>query len=455
MNHSLHFYYAATVMLAAICLGGGTQQALWSDHVIALLLLPAVFLGWGQLPSTRLGAAGKLLAIGVAVVCAMQFAPVGRGLAEVGFPGAESGLRFWSSAPGKSLESVLFIVSASGFMLFVARFTDEDQFRLYRVFVIGLLVQMTAAMIQLSFDKREPITGFLPFGINAGLFANENHLSSLIFFAIPLFAYRYLVRTHQPLAFAGATAASVLFLFAVGSRAGIAIGLMMALVSFAWLKLLRKSMALRALSGIVAAGLILAAMVVLGDSNSLDSDLRLTFFANTLAALKDNWLWGTGLGSFVLIYPGYEPASDILRVYANHAHNDFLEIALETGVAGMLLMALFVWLVVSGSNRSQFAQAANLSILALMIHSLVDYPLRTYSIAIPFAWLCAVAMSSIAFGRSAPESARELISEAAARPRYRPAASGLARGLPELAEAEAPEVDERIVGIETIRTTRR
>ena len=33
------------------------------------------------------------------------------------------------------------------------------------------------------------------------------------------------------------------------------------------------------------------------------------------------------------------------RVYVNHAHNDVLEVWLETGVLGLVLMGLFVVLV--------------------------------------------------------------------------------------------------------------
>jgi hypothetical protein len=40
------------------------------------------------------------------------------------------------------------------------------------------------------------------------------------------------------------------------------------------------------------------------------------------------------------------------------------------------------------------AEAAFIAIIALMLHSLVDYPLRTLGLAIPFAFFVAVILST-------------------------------------------------------------
>ena len=89
--------------------------------------------------------------------------------------------------------------------------------------------------------------------------------------------------------------------------------------------------------------------------------------------------------------------------YANHAHDDFLEIWLETGVAGLILVLLFVtWVLwrslqvwrrsyVGGLQIDRFlVRASTLAILLLLFHSIADYPLRTGSMMALFAFLCAL-----------------------------------------------------------------
>ena len=47
---------------------------------------------------------------------------------------------------------------------------------------------------------------------------------------------------------------------------------------------------------------------------------------------------GSGLGSFQRVYPLYEDPRRSRPTYVIHAHNDYVELALELGVAGILLM---------------------------------------------------------------------------------------------------------------------
>jgi O-antigen ligase len=79
-----------------------------------------------------------------------------------------------------------------------------------------------------------------------------------------------------------------------------------------------------------------------------------------------------------------------------------LEIALETGLPGVVLVLLFLaWLVRFAWNRwnepqgDPFAQAATIASAAILAHSLVDFPLRTSAMAGVFA----VAIALIAQSR--------------------------------------------------------
>ncbi len=73
--------------------------------------------------------------------------------------------------------------------------------------------------------------------------------------------------------------------------------------------------------------------------------------------------------------------------WVNHAHNDYLELLLETGLPGLLLMLAFLGWFVFQTTRvwrspfaSLFAKAATIAAAAILVHSIVDYPLRTAGI---------------------------------------------------------------------------
>ncbi len=143
----------------------------------------------------------------------------------------------------------------------------------------------------------------------------------------------------------------------------------------------------------LALGLLVAAATILVALQPQLFDLgdtaRSTILKTTWRAFQDFWILGSGMGSFENVYPAYEGRILIQREYINHAHNDYMEIALETGVAGILLMVAFAALIVHGSRRTTMATAFAVSILAIAAHSTVDYPLRTMAIAVLFALLSA------------------------------------------------------------------
>jgi O-antigen ligase len=127
---------------------------------------------------------------------------------------------------------------------------------------------------------------------------------------------------------------------------------------------------------------------------------RLVFAQVTLRAAANVFPFGSGIGTFVPFYGMFEAPADIGPYYANHAHNDWLELWLEAGVPGMILALLFLAWFASATYRAWrsrgtdldglLARAASISALLLMAHSLVDYPLRTTALACVFAFACAL-----------------------------------------------------------------
>ncbi|CAA2142102.1 O-antigen ligase [Hyphomicrobium sp. ghe19] len=120
------------------------------------------------------------------------------------------------------------------------------------------------------------------------------------------------------------------------------------------------------------------------------ADARISFARKTISAALQYMPFGSGLGSFVPVYQLYEKTSDLGLTYANHAHNDILEVWLETGIFGIALMGVFgVWIVrrtnslwndgsgvIHGIDLG-LARAASVAVFLLLAHSFVDYPLRT------------------------------------------------------------------------------
>lgn len=134
------------------------------------------------------------------------------------------------------------------------------------------------------------------------------------------------------------------------------------------------------------------------------ADARWPFARNTIEAAWAYMPFGSGLGTFVPVYALFEKPEDTLaNRYANHAHNDFLELWLETGVLGLVVLAIFlawfyaraskIWLHPPQSGQAidtALARAATLIIAFLIAHSFVDYPLRTSAMACVFAFACAL-----------------------------------------------------------------
>lgn len=64
---------------------------------------------------------------------------------------------------------------------------------------------------------------------------------------------------------------------------------------------------------------------------------RLGIYADAWRWWRDAPLFGTGLGSFASFYPAYQDSA--LRGTVTHAHSDWVELALEAGVLGLLAAA--------------------------------------------------------------------------------------------------------------------
>lgn len=278
-------------------------------------------------------------------------------------------------------------------------------------------------------------------GSAVGLFANRNHQAVALACLIPLtFAAAKLSmngasqgatgsrddaaferpsrrrqRTEWPMPMAiTATCFLVPLVFVTGSRSG----LMMTLVALASLPFVlagtatprKRAPAMPASVWLKVAALVVIAVVGitiwLGRDVALDrllastptDDLRLQMLPTLVGIAKEQWIWGSGLGSFERVYQIHEPARLLMAQYVNHAHNDWLELLITGGLPAAILAGIALAAVAVRAWQITFTKAhdpwqplrrgALISIVVLCLASISDYPLRTPYLA-AFMALCA------------------------------------------------------------------
>jgi O-antigen ligase len=134
---------------------------------------------------------------------------------------------------------------------------------------------------------------------------------------------------------------------------------------------------------------------------------RQAIFSNSKELGREFGFTGTGLGTFEKAYRMSELPDRVDRNFVNHAHNDYLELAIELGVPGIILMVLFViwWTrsvarMIRSPAADQFAYAGAIASAALLLHSAVDFPLRKAAMSAVFAMCLVLIVQSRRTARS-------------------------------------------------------
>lgn len=142
---------------------------------------------------------------------------------------------------------------------------------------------------------------------------------------------------------------------------------------------------------------------------SVDREGRDDMARDTLVMVRDFPLTGTGAGSFYSTYPMYNSGG--LRFgFIKHVHNDYLEFASTLGLPAFGLLGFCVLLTLWQSIRAQLKRrnrllqgmgfAASMAIVALLIHSFVDFNLQipanaaTFMVVLALGWISRYAVSS-------------------------------------------------------------
>jgi O-antigen ligase len=102
---------------------------------------------------------------------------------------------------------------------------------------------------------------------------------------------------------------------------------------------------------------------------------RREFFLSSLAMIRDRPAMGFGLGNWSTAYPAYALRDNGLL--ANQAHNDWAQWTVEGGLPFLLLM---LW-IAARCVRPALRTLWGIGVLAMFVHSLVDYPLQRPALA--------------------------------------------------------------------------
>ena len=128
---------------------------------------------------------------------------------------------------------------------------------------------------------------------------------------------------------------------------------------------------------------------------------RWKIWVNTFQIFKDFPILGSGLGTFIQIFPMYR--SFYVSGLMTHAENDFLQLASEVGLLGMgLLLVTFLFILFKGVSRIRSMSYENpkrymgigglVGILALMFHSLVERNIQVPSNAFLYTFIMALVL---------------------------------------------------------------
>ncbi|MET3660669.1 O-antigen ligase family protein [Aquamicrobium ahrensii] len=402
-------------LLACLLVGGATQRGILVDAILQMIVIAGSAYALMSAQISKPMRAGFLMFILIIAAGLAQLLPLPLTLLEIArpadllpFAGGETAV---SAAPislsvSRTVEATIFALAPVVFFIAAASLPQEKIASLLPFFVIGLVCNLIAGGLQYSFSTDATLGDLLGYGVMVGMFANVNHFSTLVFASLPLIVYFGFFHDRAAIATL-LLVLTFLVLLAAGSRAGILIGLGVVAISVG-------SLIWRGRVGTIAMVVLFASFAAYGygaliqiSSQQLDPDFgRREIALTTWNALRDNWVWGTGFGTFDLVYPAYERRDMVHATYVNHAHNDFLELLLEGGIGAAVIFGVYVFALVVRAfqvfNRP-LQRLALLSIAVILLHSIVDYPLRTMAIAMTFAFFNVLFFSDIGARPASPD----------------------------------------------------
>lgn len=421
-------------LAVSLLIGGASQLTPINDMLVRLCAIPIALWAFFRLAERKQLLQHWplwLLAGSIVVVVGWQLAPLpeswvmalpGRAtfLQDLAGLGIESPTRAASLSPPQTLNALL------GFLPWLAAGVGaltlgQNALRASIIVIVGVSVGSVALG---AFQFATP--GSLSFYNNRdvglsvayGLFANRNHWATSLAICIPLTVWLW----HQRLLGSGKSGQLNAFIIVLVLTAGVGVSMsraglvLLALAGLVTLVVVYTSRRISVGPRLMMVGAVGAAAIIglalasgrgaIARFGSLqDADMRLAIFKQTISIIPSFWPAGSGGDTFVQIYKAHETVDILDPNFTNRAHNEYLEIALEHGIGGLIVLA-FAFILMLGAvivrmkNRPRLGGSAMdsswllmIPVLVLGIHSLVDYPLRTPAMMVVFSMLYALVVA--------------------------------------------------------------
>lgn len=418
----------APLYLFACLILGGSAQGIWSNAALQLAgiaIIAWAAVGFGQPPS-RTAKPLFWLTIAAVLVVALQEIPLSspfwqhgsrerivEGYSMLGRHAPELPI---SVTPYDSLVTLFSLIPALAVFCAIVRLNAYRRSWLAAALLAASIFGILLGSLQVvagAAGSRWYLYRQTNVGQAVGFFANANHMAILLVIAVPFVAAIAASARNSNIQRYSAVvsilaAVGLLLIVGIalnGSLAGYA--LVVPVIAASSMLILPQANRLRPfLAAAVAVSAIFAVAAIasssigaakLGSGAATSIQSREQILRTTGRAIGDTMPLGSGLGSFLKVYRLYERPDAVTSEYVIHAHNDYAELTLELGVAGIILILLFlgwwgnrVWAVWKEGEGGPFARAASIASGAVLVHSLVDFPLRTAAISACFAMCLAL-----------------------------------------------------------------
>jgi len=326
-----------------------------------------------------------------------------------------------STYPHDTLSGAL-LYCAYGMLCFLSRQTllrSAQARKLAVIFALYGFVIATLALLQgvapngkLYWIRQPRIGGWI-----YGPYVNHNHYAGLMELLVPIpliLSCTRLAHEKERIAAGIAAAAMTGTVFLCGSRGGmlaiLAEFVVLAVVVF------RQKKGARLAVGVGAFAVVLLTLLTwLGGKeltarvtsistearSELSGGIRLTIDRDALHMFRDKPVLGWGLRTFPVVYPQFR--TFYTNFFVNEAHNDYLQLLVETGLLGFATMVWFLIVLYRNAFRkignwmSDLSGAVTLACLlgftGILVHSALDFNLQIPANAALFYVFCTIAAS--------------------------------------------------------------
>ena len=425
-------YAAMALAIVALLFGGASRLDVAAPLVVRILAVGMiVWLIWAKHGTPlRIGVIPAILWAGLFAIPLVQLIPLPwslwSGLPGRDFPRAlfqalhETPWQPLSMTPDRTINGIVALLPALAAYLLGLRLDTAGRVNLMAFVLLLTAASAILGLLQVASGQGSALYFYAITNADSsvGFFSNANHHALFLCTGIVLtflwLGEQLSGRRTIPMGPVLAAAVLLALLFAsiagTGSRAGAILsvaafagGIVLLPIKGLGLKRWHVAAGIGAPLILLCGGLFLSLNgIILKDRfqmGSMEDDrfARLPMFGKMIG---DFFPIGSGVGSFDPIYRSYETVETLNFGYLNNAHNDYAQIAIEAGLGGLILLALFLGYYAasiyrlwrspaadSSLNRQQ--RAAVIVIALLLVHSGVDYPLRTAALSVVFAFLCA------------------------------------------------------------------